>query len=75
MEPATEKQISYIAALMARVEARKPHAPKKVNRWNDPVRAHEQKLAKIVSMRAEVAAGMTKGSASTMIDTLQFWAK
>lgn len=73
MQPATEKQISYIESLMAKVEARKVVAPKKVSRWNDPVHAHRQKLGYVAKFRAEMAAGVTMGWASNTIDTLKAW--
>jgi hypothetical protein len=76
MQPATEKQIAYIESLMAKLESYKPVAPKKVSRWNDPVKAHQQKLGYIAKFRADMAAGpVTKGWASTTIDTIQAWIK
>lgn len=76
MNTITEKQASFIRFLVARIEARKVVAPKKVSRWNDPVRAHVQHLRYAREVLAKLEAGdLTRGAASTHIDTLACHAK
>lgn len=76
MNTITDKQEFYLRALAAKIEARKVIAPKKISRWNDPIRAHAQQVAKARAIIAELNAGaMTRGAASTYIDTMQLWAK
>lgn len=73
MEKITEKQAEFIRSLVAQIEARKVVAPKKVSRWNDPVRAHAQHVAQARAILAELS-NLTKGAASTHISTLTLWA-
>lgn len=72
----TEKQADYIRDLVARIEARKVVAPKKVNRWNDPVKAHQQHVAKAREVLALLDAGqLTAPAASTHISMLANWVR
>lgn len=71
MNTITEKQASFIRSLVAKIEARQVVAPKKVTRWNDPVRAHAAHLRHAREVLALLDAGnLTRGAASTHIDTL-----
>lgn len=76
MNTATQKQADYIKALVSKIESRKVVAPKKVSRFNDPVKAHGQHVAKARAILAELTSGaMTSGAASTAIGSLQMWAR
>lgn len=76
MNEITEKQASFIRSLAARIENKKPVAPKKVTRWNDPVKAHQQHLSYTRNVIAKLDAGeLTRGAASTHIDSMIGWAK
>jgi len=71
----TEAQASYIRDLVAKIEARQVAGPKKTSRWNDPVAAHGQHIAKARRILAELDAGtLTMGAASTHIPALKLWA-
>jgi hypothetical protein len=74
MTQVTEKQAAYIRSLVARIEARKVAAPKKVSRWNDPIKAHQQHVAKARNVLALLDAGqLTSAAASTHISMLANW--
>lgn len=67
----TEKQALYIRYLIAKIEAREVVIPKKISRWNDPMRAHQQHVAKARKILAMLDAHeLTASSASTHITTL-----
>lgn len=75
MNVITEAQASFIRALVARIEARKVVAPKKVTRYCDPVRAHADHLKQARECLAKLDAGeLTKSAASTHISSLTIWA-
>ena len=75
MMTATTAQAAYIRSLVAKIEAREVKAPKKVSRWNDPVRAHQQHVAQAREILQHLDTGaLTSGAASTHIRSLQLWA-
>lgn len=75
MNEITEKQEAFIRSLAAKIEARVVVAPKKVDRWFNPVKAHEQHLRYTREVIAKLDAGeLTKAAASTHIPSLKLWA-
>lgn len=75
MNQISEAQANFIRDLVAKIEARVVTGPKKPSRWNDPVAAHKQHIAKARRILADLDAGnLTKGAASTHIPSLKLWA-
>jgi len=74
MNQVTEAQANFIRSLAAQIEARVVVAPKKVDRWFNPVKAHENHLKQVRQIIAELDAGtLTKAAASTHIPSLKMW--
>ncbi len=76
MNQITEKQISFIRSLAAKIENRVVVAPKKVSRWVNPVAAHQAHVKYVREVIAKLAVGeLTRAAASTHIDSMILWAK